>query len=766
MHVSTCVQDYFGPKHHEMQEMLHGFLSAMGSWSDEFPQVISITNGRSNASAGRRVLRHHNAGRDPNSKLPPSELGSIERIPVRHDYFAKLKPTIVPIGGYSPYVRATSVRALHGRRLNRKMAKKPQRKKGVDVHASTPHIRDCHIVLEKIPRKKLCEAIQPHTLESDGGSSHCSELSCDPEYLPLDLEMDCSGSDVGEDRASPQPENLLQRTRDSSLNHPSSDERCAHSQMGRVMKDCSTANESKTFVEGDSTQLSRTSCMEEECLPPALVLPCSPSTVVISEPGECGQMSNNSLPDSKADSDVLPNSPSLLDHSSDSVNSTTATGEEPCAPDRCSTMENAVPAGYMQTPVVSNAQSGTTVVEDTTDTEVMADITDTGANKDEVQEGITGITDTKGLANLNGSEDITDIACSEDSSTSSRDDLLLLSQHASRSNSPLTLNLIHSPHSVSGYSRIVGTDVLEDDATNELPNSLQSSPRNACSSPSGSPRDCTQSSFELPESPLDATGDVCSHDSFCTCHHNHRLLLLEVKSETDADTLLATSAVSASTPGSTLSALTNVKTECSSTNSTQPVGVVEDDLDRKRMSSISSTPESGRRRKSMKLLKRRRLLSSSPPSPTESSLSSVADKSRHESPLTPRAKRPCMELEKNALEGQDSVQAEGPLSSECKAHEETMAKGELPCFSGEASVKEEETEEDSGSASLVLNGSLEGNDTNRVGVSNGRKSAVDAKRDGSEEASTTGQMPETRLSKCIVYDLIVHGVVSLDNSSL
>ena len=745
-----------------MQEMLQGFLSAMGSWSDEFPQVISIPNGRSNASAGRRVLRHHNTGRDPNSKSPPSELGSIGRIPVRHDYFAKLEPTIVPIGGYSPDVRTTSVRALHGKSLNQQKAKKPHRKKGVNVHASTPHIRDCHIVLDKIPRKKLCEAIQPHMLESDEGSSYCSELPCDPDYLPLDLEVDCSGSDVGEDRASPQPENLLQRTRDSSLNHPSSDERCAHSPMGTVMKDCSTANESQTFVEGDSTQLSRTSCMEEECMHPALGLPCSPSTVVISEPGECGQMSDNSLPDSTADPDVLPNSPSLLDHSSDSVNSTTATGEEPCAPDRYSTMENAAPAGYMQTPVVNNAQSGTTVVEDSTDTEVMADITDTGANKDEVQEGITGITDTKGLATLNGSESITDIACSEDSLTSSRDDLLLSSQHAGQSNSPLTLNQIHSPPSVSGYSPIVDTDVLEDDATNELPSYLQSPPRNACSSPSGSPRDCTQSSSELPESHLDASGDIFSHDSKFTCDHHRRLLLLEVKSETDADTLLATSAVSASTPGSTVSALTNVKAECSSTNSTQPVAVVEDDLDGKRMSSMSSTPESGRRRKSMKLLKRRRLLSSSPPSPFESSLSSVADKSWHESPLTPKAKRPCMELEENAPEVQDSVQAEGQLSSECKAHEETIVKGELPCFSGEASVKEEETEEDSGSVSLVL----EGNDTSHMGINNGRKSAVDAKRDGSEGASTTGQMPETRLSKCIIYDVIVHEVVSLDNSSV
>ena len=121
-----------------------------------------------------------------------------------------------------------------------------------------------------------------------------------------------------------------------------------------------------------------------------------------------------------------------------------------------------------------------------------------------------------------------------------------------------------------------------------------------------------------------------------------------------------------------------------------------------------------------------------------------------------------MELEENAPEGQDTVQAEGQLSSECKAHEETIVKGELPCFSGEASVKEEETEEDSGSVSLVL----EGNDTSHMGINNGRKSAVDAKRDGSEGASTTGQMPETRLSKCIIYDVIVHEVVSLDNSSV
>lgn len=734
-----------------MQEMLQGFLSAMGSWSDEFPQVISIPNGRSNASAGRRLLRHHNTGRDPNTEFPTSELGSIGRIPVRHDYFAKMEPTIVPIGGYSPEFSATSVRALHGRSLHRQKAKKPHWKKGVYVHASTPHIRDCHIVLEKIPRKKLSEAIQSHVLESDEGSSNCSELSCDPDYLPLDLEMDCSGSDVGEDRASPQPENLLQRT--SLLNHPSSDERCAHSQIGRVM-DCSTANGSKTFVESDSTQLSRASCMEEDSLHPALGLPCSPSTVVVSEPGECRQMSDNSLLGSTADSDVLPNSPSLLDHSSDGVNSTTAAGEEPCAPDRYSTTENAVSAGCVQTPVVSNAQSGTTVVEDFADAEVMTDITDTGANKDEVQEGIT---DTNSLANLNGSEDITDIACSEDSPTSSRDDLPLLSQHAGRSNSPLTLNMIHSPHSSSGYSPIVGADVLEDDATNELPSYLQSSPRNTCSPPLGSLRVYTQSP-ELPESHLDASGDIFSHDSLCTSDHHRHPLLLEVESETDADTLLATSAVSASPPGSTSSALTNVKTECSFTHSTQLVGVVEDDLDRKCMSSMSSPPESGRRRKSMKLLKRRRLLSSSPPSPFESSYSSVADRSWHELPLTPKAKRPCMELEENALEGQDSVQAEGQLSSECKADEETMAKGELPCFSGKASVKQEETEEDRGSASVVLNSSLD--------VNNGRKSAVDANRDESEGTSTTGHMPKSRLSKCINYDVIVRGVVSLDNSSL
>lgn len=733
-----------------MQARLQGFLSGISSWSEEFPHVVSIPHGKGHTAAARRVLRHHSTVR--NHEVLPCELGSIGRIPVRHDYFAKQEPTIVPIGGYVADCHAMSVRTLRGRSLNQKNAKHCGWKVGLDVRVSSPHIRDCHVILEKIPRKKLREAIQPHMQESDEGSS-CSESSCDSDYLPLHAKEDSLSSDGEEDGETPLlEEDLLQSTRDSSLNRQTSDGRDILAQMDGMIKDCGTANEAETFVEDDSTQLPGASCMDEEILydqrslHSAVGLPSSPSTAILSGPGECGRMSDNDLlPGSMADSDLPPNSPSLLDHSND-IDSSTTIDKEACVTDRSSIMKN-ISSTYM----VSNSESDMKVNNNIVDTEVTTEVTDTGANEDvvgtEVNEDIMDTIDNEGLANMKVNEGITDIACSEGSVASSKDDLLLFSQHASLSSSPLTLDLAHSTCAVSGCSPIINTDLLEDDAS-QLSSYWQSSPEDPCTP---TLRDCTQSSPELPENHMDTSGDLFAHDSSRVEEPHHRLLLLSSKSEAEVDTLLSASAVSTSLPGSTSSSpitTPNIKREHSYVSSTQPVSGLEDDLDESCVSSRSAPPEMGHRRgKSMKLLKRRRLLSLLSFSPLESSLSSGVGKSKHEPPLSPKAKRPCIRSAEDALEDQHSVQAEGQISANCKAHEEATDGDELPCFSPEASLREQE-EEGSSSASVVPSSPLEGNTAYQVDGKSRPKSAADARRDELGVSSTTGQTPTTRLSKC------------------
>ena len=737
-----------------MQARLQGFLSGISSWSEDFPHVVSIPHGKGHTAAARRVLRHHNTVRIRNHDVLPCELGGIGRIPVRHDYFAKQEPTIVPIGGYVSDCHATSVRALRGKSLNRKNAKHHDWKVGVDVRALSPHIRDCHVILEKIPKKKLREAIQPHMQESDEGSS-CSESSCDSDYLPLDAKEDCLSSD-GEEEDGETPlveENLLQSTGDGSLNHQTSDGRDILAQMDGMVKDCSTANEAETFVEDDSTQLPRASCMDEEIpydqqsLHSAVEPPSSPSTAILSGPGECGQMTDNdSLPGSMADSDLPPNSPSLLGNSND-MNSSTTTDKEACVADGSS-----ITRSISSTSMVSNSESDMKVNNNIADTEVITEDTDTRANEDvtgtERNGDIMDTIDNEGLANTKVNDGITDIACSEGSPASSRDDPLLFSQHANLSSSPLTLDLAHSTCAISGCSPILNTGLLEDDAS-QLSSYWQSSPGDPCTPPLPNLRDCTQSSPELLENHMDTSDDLFAHSRVEDSHH--RLLLLSSKSEAEVDTLLSASAVSTSPPGSTLSTpitTTNIKREHSYVSSSHPVSGLGDDLDESSVSSRSAPPEMGRSRgKSMKLLKHRRLLSSLSLSPLQSSLSSGVGQSKHEPPLTPKAKRPCIWSAEDALEDQHSVEAKGRISADCKAQEEATDRDELPCFSPEAPLRQQE-EEGSSSASVVPSSPLEGNATHQVDGKSRAKSAADASRDEIGVSSTTGQTPTTRLSKC------------------
>lgn len=723
-----------------MQEALQGLLSAMGSWNHEFPQVVSIPDGKGHAATSR-ILRRPKTGRDPNRVALPCEMGSIERIPVRHDYFAKQQPTIVPIGGYTPDCHPTSVGALCGRKLYQQSAKRLGQKKGVDVHASSPHIRDCHIVLEKISRKKLSKAVQQHMLESDEGSS--SELSCDSDYLPLRVQDDSHSSDGQEDDGVPPlfKKEPLQTTRDGSFNRQPSAGKYTPAQMSGLTMASSTVNESKIFGEDNSTQLSKSSCMDgrlphDQWSPPCAVgSPSSPTTTIVSGPGEYGRISDNiSMPESTAfDSDVPLDSPSLLDISSDSVNGTTATNKEACAEDRCSAMKSAASDALIQAPMANDSQSSVPVNEDIADMEMTTDVADTG--KDEAKEDTTDITDKDGMSNLDANEGITDIACSEDSPVaSSGDDSTLFSEHGDRSETPLTLSLTHSTHAVSGCSPLVSTDVWEDDAT-QLSSYWQSSPIDPSTNPLQNLRNYTQSSPELPENQMDASGDVLGD-------RHYRLLVLSSKSEADGDTLLSASPVC--TPGSTVS------TPAGSTMEhpfTQPDKGMEDDLDASRSSSMSAPPGSGRR-KSMKLLKRRRLLSEPLLSPFASTLSSSVGKSKHEPPLTPKAKRPRVESEEDVLQDEHAMQVHNQLSTECKESEEAMDRDELPCFSRETSIRQEETEEGSGSAPVVPSSPVVGNPASQMDGNEGTRSESNAKKDEPGASSTSGQTPATRLSEC------------------
>ena len=746
-----------------MQEKLNTFLSGMNNWTEEFPHVIMISHGRGHTTvANKMVLRHHRAVEGANKETPPCDLGGIGRIPVRHDFFTKLEPIILPIGGHVPDYDTRSREAMCERGPSQKSARHPGQKDNVGVYELLPPIRDCHVVLEKIPKRKLQKFVGLHVEDFDEASSYCSESSHDSDYIPLQADDDCPSSDGGEEDAgepSLHENYLFQRTKDSS-SHQARDRRDARAHMYSTVSSCSKGNEAGTFFADDSAQQSRANCMNEEMASDqqvddsTMAVSSSPSTGVLSGPGEFGPVSDNdSLPDNMADSDVCteqspPNSPSLLAHSGDRQHCTVDT-----VPGNVSVSAD---IGCTHTPKVSDIESDVKVNEDITSMEVTTDVTNDEATAEIVGAEVNeDITDTMASRGKEVTGDITDLVGSEISPASSGDDLLLFSQHKSMYESPLPGDLARSTPAVDSLTASVG---MSEDVRSHLSKDWQGSHEGSCTSPLSNLRDCTQSSPELMGNHLDTSGDLFTLDSSHADDCQLRISLLSSQSGAEGDTLLSPSAVVNSSFPSPAT-VCDIKKEHSYVCYTQPVGSAEADLNDSSLSSRSAPPDiGGRRGKSMRLLKRRRLLSS-PVSPPEPSLSGDV-KSKNESqttPTTPNAKRACIQSEEDTLEDRPPVQAEGQTSDTCKALEEAMDQDESP----NASFKQQE-EECCSSASVVPGNPLRGNAADHVEGKGEAKSAAKVEKDGPNVSPTTGQTPFSRRSKwtpCIMslwVDFIGH----------